>query len=59
MTPIRELALAARALCEETSCLRLSEEISLAEGCPCPKCTLERLIENLGPWLEENRRGST
>jgi len=39
------LAQAARLVIEEMdlACMRASEEISVAEGCPCPVCILKRL----------------
>jgi hypothetical protein len=38
---------AARDLLEQAdlSCMRKEEEISVAEGCPCAKCVLDRLIK--------------
>jgi hypothetical protein len=43
-----KLAAAAREVIEscDLSCLRASEEISIAEGCPCPVCVLKRFASD-------------
>lgn len=42
---VDELKAAARDVIEQMdlTCMRASEEISVAEGCPCPLCVLQRL----------------